>query len=231
MSERITKKRLKQDKFIDTVNDVLAYAQEHLPIVLLGIAGFVALVALAVRIGGTAAGGGERTRGRDLEAERALADARSSFMSGRLETGRDALEGVRSLHSRSRAAREATYLLGNALYELGDYARAQEVFQDFLKKPAYGDLLQDGARLAIAACKEETGDLSGATAEYRLLWDEGSTPAIRIEAAVAAARCAKAQGQLEEAKSLLQKVVDTYGGSPEAERARFAILQMGGGAS
>jgi tetratricopeptide (TPR) repeat protein len=227
MSERITKRRLKQDKFIDTVNDVLSFASEHLMIVVLGIAGFVALVTLAVRIGGTAVGG-QRTRGVDLEAEKALAGARTSFLTGRAEIGRDALEAVRSLHSGSRAAREATYLLGNTLFELGDYARAREVFEQFLKKPAYGDLLQDGARLGIAACKEESGDLPGAAADYRLLWENGASPGLRIDAAFGAARCTKAQGLPAEAKGFLEKIVDTYGGSPEAERARYALLEMGG---
>lgn len=227
MSERLTKKQLKQDKFVETVRMALSYARDNVAVTVLSVVGFVAIVALALRVGGTAVGGS----GGDNEAERALASARSQFLSGGLEAGAAALEDVRTRHSGSDAAREATYLLANTLYESGEFARARQVFEDFLKKPLHDDLLVDGARLAVAACKEEEGDLSGATSDYLALWSDATvSTGTRIQAALAAGRCARQQGQDERAREVYEGLAAAFPSSPEAEEARFQLLQLEGGA-
>jgi TolA-binding protein len=227
MTERLTKKQLKQDKFVEGVRVALTYARENIAVTVLGLIGFVALVTLALRVGGTAIGGDGP---QDTEADRALASARGQFLTGSLEAGAAALEDVRSRHSGSRAAREATYLLGNTLYENGEYARAQKAFEDFLKKPLHGDLLRDGARLGIAACKEETGNLAGATSDYLNLWNAPDAhPGTRLQAALAAARCSRAQGLDERARELYEEIQARFPSTLEADEARFQLLQMDGG--
>jgi TolA-binding protein len=225
MSERLTKKQLKEDKFIDTIRQVLVRAQENIPLTILGLLGFVALVALAMRVAGSATGGAGGVQ-KASTSEKALIEARAQFLTGSLEAGRDALDEVRSKHGGSRAGREATYLLGNALYELGEYESAQQAFEDFLKKPLYDDLLLDGAALAVAACKEESGDLEGAAADYANLWSSGAHPGTRLQAALAGARCARILGLTQRASDLYQGIIDTFPDAPEAEEARFARLEL-----
>lgn len=219
MSERLTKRQLKHDRFLDLLQASLAYAQEHALVVGASLVVFVAGVALAVRVAGSAAGG---TRD-NPEAERALSAARIEFSAGRMDAGREALEQVRARHGRSRAAREATYILANVYYETGDWARAAEIYQEFLKRPLHDDLMRDGARLGIAACKEESGDLPGAFEEYRGLWTDGVHAGTRIQAALAGARIARTLGNAADARALYQAVADTYPKSPAATEARFAL--------
>jgi len=109
---------------------------------------------------------------------------------------------------------------------MGDWAGARAAFEDFLKQPLYHDLMVDGARLAIAACKEESGDLLGAAGDYRNLWETGTSPGARIQAVLAAARVARTQGRDAEARELYQGLIDAYPKAPEAEDARFRLLEL-----
>jgi tetratricopeptide (TPR) repeat protein len=224
MAEKLTKRQLKQDQFLQHVYVALAWMREN-PLASVGaVIALVAVVSLAVRIGGSAAGPSEGNR----EAEEALIAARNEFAQGRLESGAEALREVKQRYRSDRAGREAAYLLGNSLFELGDYAAAQTAFEDFMREPLYEDLLLDGARLAIAACKEESNDLSGAVGDYRQLWTSGNSPGTRVQAALAAARVARAQGQDGQAREFYQGIVDQYPKSPEAEDARFKLLELPG---
>jgi outer membrane protein assembly factor BamD (BamD/ComL family) len=219
VSERLTKRQLKQDRFLEFIQSGLAYAQQHALVVGASLVVFIAGVALAVRVAGSASG----QPAESPEADRALSAARVEFSAGRMDAGREALEQVRSRHARTRAAREATYILANAYYEGGDWARAQEVFEEFLKRPLHADLMVDGARLGIASCKEESGDAAAAYEAYRRLWTDGVHGGTRIQAALAAGRIARTIGKVDEARALYEGIVKAYPNSPAASEARFAL--------
>jgi len=219
---RLTKKQLKQDRFLEAVYSAWAYAQDNMAVVIGGAIALIAVIALGVRVGGTVAGG---PRG-NPDAERALSAARMQFLTGQSDAGAAALEDVRKKYGGSPVGREATLLLANSLYESGQFAQALPVFEDFLKKPLHDDLTRDHARVAIAACREETGDVAGAVQAYREIWNTAKNPALRVQAAMAAARCSETQGNVDQAVSLYQGVADQYPDCPEAETARFRILEL-----
>ena len=160
------------------------------------------------------------------EAERALSNARNLFMAGQADAGVQALQDLTGRYGDSRAGQEGAYLLANALYENGDFAGAQSAFESFLRDPLHDDLMIDGAKLAIAACKEEAGDLAGAGTSYDALWTSATSAGSRIQAGLGAARCAKARGQSEEAAKYYEQIADDYPNSPEAEDARFRLLEL-----
>ncbi len=227
MSERLTKKQLKEDHFVEAVQKGLVYAKENPLVVGAGILGFVALVVLAVRIGGSAAGLEGSTV--NVEAQSALTEARSEFALGRLDTGTAALEEIRQRWSKDDVGREATYILANAHLEAGNWAEAKTTFEEFLGNPLHEDLLVDGARIGIAACLEVSGDLAAAADSYTAIWKDGTTPATRIQAALAAARCARSSGNPTGALELLQSVLETFPGVPEADEVRFEVLRLESG--
>lgn len=222
MAARISRKQLKQDRFVELVFGAWSYARQNVLIVAAGIVFFVALVGLAFKIGGSVAGGPRLNE----DAQRSLATARTEFGLGRFDAGAAALEDLVARYGGSRAAREATYLLGNAYFESGDFARARETFAAFLEDPLYGDLMTDGARLAIAACHEETGDREAALEEYLALWQGGANPAARLDAAFGAARCALAEGNPQRARELYEQVQRSYPSSPYAAQAAYRLLLL-----
>ncbi len=223
MSERITKQQLKHDRFLELVQEGLAYARENALVVAGGVVAFIAVIALGVRVAGTAAG----PRTDNPDAQRALAAARTEFALGRMDAGREALMQVTKSWRNSQAGREAMYILGNTYYEAGDWAKARESFEKFLEKPLYDDLMLDGARMGVAACMEESGDTAAAMDAYRALADGARHVATRVQAGLAAARCARALGRTDEARALYRTVVDRYPEAPEAEQARFALQGLG----
>ena len=225
MSERLTKKQLKEDPFLDALQTALAYARDNVAVVVGGAVLFVAAVMLAVKVAGSFTGGAPQG---NPQAERALADARTEFSLGRMDQGIAALDQVRSEFKGSAAAREATYTLGSAYYEAGEYLKAQATFEEFLRKPLHDDLMRDGAKLAIAACKEESGDVDGALTAYKDVWKNGTFAGTQIQGAMSAARLAADQGRTAEARDLYQSVVDQHPASPEAETAEFELLALNG---
>jgi TolA-binding protein len=227
VSERLTKRQLKHDQFLEFLQEAAVFARAHAFYVAAGLAVFVAAVALAVRIGGSAAG----PRVDNSAAEKSLSEARTEFALGRMDSGRQALEQLRSSHGSSRAGREATYILANAYYESGDWAKAADAFRAFLDKPLYHDLLLDGARMGLAACKEQSGDVPGALEDYKKLWTGALQPGSRIEAALAAARCARALGRAADARALYQALIDAYPDATAAQDAKFGLMTLGGTSS
>jgi tetratricopeptide (TPR) repeat protein len=221
MSERLTRRELKKDEFLEGVLAAVTWAKGHILIAALVALAVVLAVTLGVRIAGSSASGAG-----DVKSERALATARAAFGTGGLPAGITALEEVRAKHGRSVAGREATYLLANALYESGDFAKAKTTYEEFLKRPLHDDLLVDGAKLGVAACLEEMGDLAGAVKAYGEVWTNGLTPGSRLQAALAAARCAEAQGAFQEAIQLYDGAIAAYPESAEATEARFAIERV-----
>lgn len=219
---RLTKKQLKQDRFLEAVFTAWAYARDNMAIVVGGALALIALIVLGVRVGGTVAGAPQG----DPEAERALSAARMQFLQGQPDAGAAALEQVRQRYGSSPVGREASLLLANSLYEAGQFAQALTVFQEYLRKPLHDDLTRDNARLAIAACREETGDLPGAMQAYEEVWGTAANPALRAQAAMSAARCALAQGQPDRAADLYESVAERYPDSPEAETAKFRLLEL-----
>ena len=229
MSERLTKKQLKDDQFLDSVQKAIAYAQENVGVVVAGVVGFIVLVVLAVRIGGMAAG--VESNVGNPEAQAALAEARNQFALGRLDAGSAALEDIRIRWPKDEVGSEATYILANAYFESADFDRSRQTYEAFLEAPLHDTLLRDGARLGIAACLEESGDLAGATTAYEAIWDDGGTAATRIQGALSAARCLRGQGELERARVHVQRVLDVYPEAPEIEDARFELLRLEGGSA
>jgi tetratricopeptide (TPR) repeat protein len=222
MTPRISRKQLKQDKFVEVVFGAWNYARQNVLVTAAGVVFFVALVGLAFKIGGSVTGGPHLNE----DAQRSLATARTEFGLGRFDAGAAALEDLVARYGGSRAAREATFLLGNAYFEAGDFARARETFTAFLGNPLYGDLMRDGAHLAIAACYEETADPEAAMHEYLSLWQGGSNPAARLDAALGAARCALAEGNRQRARAIYEEVSKTYPDSPQAAQAGYELLLL-----
>jgi outer membrane protein assembly factor BamD (BamD/ComL family) len=223
---RLSKRELREDPILEALQRALAYARDNMLVVATGLVVFIGVVALAVRIGGSATGadGG----GGNTEADRALSEARSEFALGRLDAGTAALETVRDRHGNSSAGREATYVLANAYYQQGEFEKARQTFEDFLKKPLYDDLMKDGARLGIAACKESAGDMAGAVADYRALWENSTSAGTRLQAGLSAARLAEAQGDVPFARSIYEQIAERYPDAPEAEDARFELMTLPG---
>jgi TolA-binding protein len=222
MAERITRRQLKEDHFVDMVGRAAAYARENTVVVVIAVLVFIAAITAAVRIGGQAAGVGKG----DSESAQALSQARQQFLTGSLESGAAALEQVRKEFGRTPEGREATYILANTYLQMGEPAKAEATYREFLERPLLDGLLHDGALLGIAAAREEAGNAAGALESYREVWEQGRTPGARLSGALAAGRVALDMGRTEEARTVYQAVVDTFPESPEADDARFALLRL-----
>ncbi|MDP7031627.1 MAG: tetratricopeptide repeat protein [Gemmatimonadota bacterium] len=222
MSDKLTRKQLKEDHFVDAVMTAWAKAQERPIVAVLALVGVIAIVSIGVRVGREATGAASL----NPVAQSALSTARMELAFGRLEEGVESLQAVVQDHPGTEAARESTYLRATALFEAGRFAEAADGFRDFAADPFLDDLLIDGAHLGLAASLEELGDMAAAMEQYLRVWADGKTPATRIDGCLGAARIARSLGDGQRATELLKGLLEAYPNCPEAPVVEYSLAEL-----
>lgn len=137
-----------------------------------------------------------------------------------LQLARETAEQYGSTASGLDAHRQAA----DAAYWGGDFKTSVAEYRRYLAKHASG-LLADAARRSLAYALESNKEYLDAAREYEALighFDRGSS----AEFLLASARCYAAAGQPREAMTRLQRLVDEYGETDYANRARIELAEL-----
>jgi predicted negative regulator of RcsB-dependent stress response len=137
-----------------------------------------------------------------------------------LQLARETAEQYASTASGLDAHRQAA----DAAYWGGDFKTAVAEYRRYLAKNSSG-LLADAARRSLAYALESNRQYLDATREYEALighFDRGSS----AEFLLASARCFAAADQSREAMTRLQRLVDEYGETDYANRARIELAEL-----
>lgn len=117
---------------------------------------------------------------------------------------------------------QATFFAADALYQLGDYDRALEYFEDY-----DGDGLMAASAIAgRAAIAEQQGDNARAAGLYEDAAEEYDSPASTPGYLLDAARAYAAAGDTEAATAALQRVLDDWAGTPEVRTAQTELGEV-----
>lgn len=117
---------------------------------------------------------------------------------------------------------QATFFAADALYQLGDYDRALEYFEDY-----DGDGLMAASAIAgRAAIAEQQGDNARAAGLYEDAAEEYDSPASTPGYLLDAARAYAAAGDTEAATAALQRVIDDWAGTPEVRTAQTELGEV-----
>jgi tetratricopeptide (TPR) repeat protein len=137
-----------------------------------------------------------------------------------LQIAREAAEQYGSTASGLDAHRQA----GDAAYWGGDFKTSVAEYRRYLAKNSSG-LLADAARRSLAYALESNQQYQEASREYEALighFDRGSS----AEFLLASARCFAAANQPGEAMTRLQRLVDEFGETEYANRARIELAEL-----
>jgi predicted negative regulator of RcsB-dependent stress response len=117
---------------------------------------------------------------------------------------------------------QATFFAADALYQLGDYDRALEYFEEY-----DGDGLMAASAIAgRAAIAEQQGDNARAADLYEDAAGEYESPASTPGYLLDAARAHAAAGDTEAATAALQRVIDEWESTPEVRTAQMEIGEV-----
>ena len=175
-----------------------------------------------------------------------LAEAEIMFWQGYYPRSYDAAQQVIKQFPGSQSAIEAHRLAGDDAYwrgEPGDFGKSIEEYRTYLKHRTTG-MLAEGARRSLAYALEsdanvlktqgKTGEAEAgfreAAATYEGLVGKFVDRESSAEFLFASARCYRLMSKPEEAVKRLQRLVDEFGETATANRARIELAEVTAGA-
>ncbi len=216
---RITKKEMKQDKFVTYSLKVSEWIQKHLKEILMA-AGGVILIAVILFFVFSSKAKSER------KAAELLGKANMQLQAGSIEAAVSDLQTVVNKYGGTGSAEQAIFFLAYANFYTGNYVQAQSLFEKYLQKYKEDQLLSASAQAGIADCHMQTGNFVLAAENFvkaaSLYPDNFSTPQYLLNAAFAYLKA----DQKDRAKEILNKLINEYPDSREVSRAKIQLAEL-----
>ena len=194
------------------------FFEDHRTAILGAIGG---LVALAVLVFGWRA----YQNNRSSEGQVFLGEILIEYEAGNYETalnGTDTTPGLLEIadeYGSTATGEQATFFAADALYQLGRTDDALEMFEDY----DGSGLMAASALAGQAAIAEQSGDAARAAGLYERAASAFESPASTPAYLLDAARAFAAAGETEDAQDALQRVIDDWDETPEAQTAQTEL--------
>lgn len=237
MSERLDRKKIKQDEFVDSTMKVFEFIENHPRPFLFGVLGVV--VACAAVWGGMqlAAAWDNRNAERlgrgfiafsaPIDREKAKDDPSQPIFRTVADRGRKAAALLDEAAGGSgNPAKVARYLKGVALLDAGDATGAVKELETAREAWRQDSTLGGPVTAALANAYEAAGRVDKAIDTWNQL--AGGSAGFPKEMALAGlGRAQEKAGKTGEAKETYRKIISQYPGSPAASQAQEAISRLG----
>ncbi len=218
---RLTRRELRHDEFVNRILAAWAYVEENYIRMLVAVAGVVILILLGVYVM-------HRMDVQAREAVEAEGRVRVLLLQGQVDDAILEAERIADAYGGEAAAGRALQLAGGLYFETGRYAEAQAAFEKYLQEFDAMGPTGYSAWSGVAAAMEEQGNPAGAAARYQAFADEFEDSPFAPNALKEAARCYRVSGDSDQARILLQRILDRYSRSPAVRGAQEQLGQMGG---
>jgi tetratricopeptide (TPR) repeat protein len=221
VSERLTKKQLKEDPLLKTTGETLDFAKHHVRL-LFGIVGAgLLVVAIVVFSRNASSQSAERAAG-------IMAAAQSELSRGSLEPAAARLQEVITNMGGTPAGKQAYLVLADVRYNQGRFQEAADVYEAALEAVGDDPILGGTVRRGLAACRENLGQPAAAAALYQELADATESFALRAELLMAAARNYVKAGRVDAARTVYQELAENPENTRIATDAALRLAELGG---
>ncbi len=215
---RITKKEMKQDKFVTYSLKVSEWIQKHLNQVLMGAGGVILVVAILFFVFSSQAK-------RERKASELLGKANLELQAGNIGEAVTNLQTVVNKYGSTKSAKQASFFLASTYFYGADYVQAQAMFEKYLKKYKEDVLLAASAQAGVADCHMQRGDFIQA--------GEGFVKAASLNPRGFLAPQYLLQGAFaylkadlkDKAREVLNKLIFEYPDSQEVQRAKILLAE------
>lgn len=217
--KKLRRREIKEDKLVTYYFRAQEFYRRNQKLVNYAVIAVAALIFLGVYISNS-------KKAAEEKASVELARGKAAFASENYDVAIDVLSALTSDFDGTRAAGIGTIYLAHAYMAKKDYDEAERAFHRYLDD--YGDdpILAVTAAAGIAACYDEKGDYGRAAELYeeaaRKYKDSFKAP----ELLLSAARCYRLYGKQDEARRVLQTLLDRYPSSQLANDAKLYLAEL-----
>lgn len=220
MSDKLTKKQLKEDPLLKTTGETIDFARHHMKLLVGGLGAAVLAVLIVVLVRNAGASAEERAAG-------AVAEARIDFDRGAYEPAAARLTEVFDKMGGTTGGKRALLLLGDIRYAQERYEEAEAAYQQALDAFKNDPLFSTVALRGKAASLESLGRYDEAAAIYQQLADRAETDSMKFDLLFARATNLLRAGKDDDARTVLEQLAAEKGNPQMVRQARLRLAEMG----
>jgi len=211
---RSRRKDIRRDQFVDGVEKILKWGLSHRDRALTIIIGIIAAVVIGYSIL-------TPKENFNPQAELILFQAKELMGIGKFEDSEQLLTYLIQNFGNTSSGVRGYYYLGVIHSATGKFEEALKDFDRYLGTSSKSFILKPSAYVGRGGAREATGDLEGAYEDYKKAAE--SKTAVSIIARLEMGRVAGLLGRIDEAESILDKIIDEEAGSTIADDARLYL--------
>jgi outer membrane protein assembly factor BamD (BamD/ComL family) len=215
---RITKKEMKQDKFVTYSLKVSEWIQKHLNEVLMGAGGVILVAVIVFFILSSQAK-------RERKAAELLGKANLELQAGNIGQAVADLQIVVDKYGSTKSAGQASFFLASAYFYAKDYVQAQSMFERYLKKYKEDVLLAASAQAGIADCHMQRGNFIQAGEDFVKAASLSPQSFLAPQYLLQAADAYLKADQKDKAKEILNRLIKEYPDSREVQKAKIQLAE------
>ena len=216
--QRITKKEMKEDKFVTFTLKLSEWFQKHRNQVLMGAGGVILIAVITFFVLSSKSN-------RERKAAEFLGKASLELQAGDLGAAAGDLQKVVNQYGGTKSAGPAVLLLASAYFYAKDYVQAQSSFEKYLEKYKSAPMLAASAQAGIAECHMQKGNfiLGGESfLKAASLNPQGFlSPQYLLQAADAYLKA----NQKDKTKEILNRLIKEYPDSREVQPAKMQLAE------
>jgi outer membrane protein assembly factor BamD (BamD/ComL family) len=216
--QRITKKEMKQDKFVTYSLKVSEWIQKHLNEVLMGAGGVILVAVVLIFIFTTQAK-------RQRKAAELLGKARLELQTGNMGQAVNDLQTVLDKYGSTESAGKAAFFLASAFFYAQEYAQAQTFFERYLEKYQEDPLLSASAQAGIGDCHVQRDNFISAGEAYEKAVSMNPKGFLAPQYLLKAASAYIKGDRKDKAKDILNRLINEYPDSREVHQAKMELAE------
>lgn len=217
--QRITKKEIKQDKFVTYSLKVSEWVQKHLNQILM-VVGAVAVVVVVIFFVLSS------QAKREKRAAELFGQANLELQAGNVGGAVSLLQELVNKHGNSKNAGQATYYLASAYFYARDYTQAQAWFEKYLDKYGQDILLASSAQAGIGDCYMQRGEYVQAGESYAKAASLHPSGFLATQYLLKSADAYVYADLKDQAKEVLNRILSEYPNSREARQAKEKLAEI-----
>ncbi|OYD16248.1 hypothetical protein CH333_03850 [candidate division WOR-3 bacterium JGI_Cruoil_03_44_89] len=212
---KITKKDLKQDRFLETGLKAFRFTKQHRNIAI-GTAIGVIFILIAIPLYQ------DYRRSGNEEADNQMMQAELAYLKGDFQNAYMQFETIHSNYRKTTAGAKAVYFMAHLLELQGKPDEAIKYFEEFLTMPE-DNILTPAALLGLGACKTQLGKLDEAIKSFEETITRFPDSYFAQEAYQRTAELKEAMGDVDGAMEVYKKICNKY---PRTDFAKQAEEKM-----